>query len=324
MIELPLQPHPEQIAGAHLRIQPYIHRTPVLTSEMINDLMGCRIWFKGENFQKVGAFKSRGAVHAILSAPSEEVSYGVCTHSSGNHAQALARAAHLFGIPSFIVMPGNAPAIKIAAVKHYGGQITFCEPTLKAREETLALIKAQTGAMEIHPYNHPEVILGQATCAKEVFEQIPETLDIIMTPVGGGGLLSGTCLSTQCWSPTTLIMAGEPEGADDAYRSLKAGHLIPSEKPETIADGLLTSLGSNTWPVIQRYVHDIITADDSYIIRAMKLIWERMKIVVEPSAVLPLAALMKLKDNQAFTPYAGKKIAIILSGGNIDLNHLPW
>ncbi|MFO7723004.1 MAG: pyridoxal-phosphate dependent enzyme [Bacteroidales bacterium] len=319
-----LSPDPDIIQEAHNRVSPWIHRTPVFTSASINEIIGASLWFKCENFQKVGAFKSRGAVNAVFSLSDAELANGVCTHSSGNHAQALARAALLRGIPAHIVMPENAPAIKVAAVKHYKGNITFCKPTLQAREESLAMVRAATGATEIHPYNHPPVILGQATCAKELIEDIPVNPDYIITPVGGGGLLSGTCLSVQCYSPDTVIIAAEPEGANDAWQSMKAGELIPSVNPNTIADGLLTSLGSNTWPVIRKYVREILLADDRQIVQAMRLIWERMKIITEPSAVLPLAALIRLKENGDFEPFKGKHIAIILSGGNIDLDRLPW
>jgi threonine dehydratase len=319
-----LTPDPLSIEEAHVRIATLIHRTPLLSSSAINEIIGASLWFKCENFQKAGAFKSRGAVNAVYSLSDNQLSRGVCTHSSGNHAQALARAASLRGIPAYIVMPENAPAIKVAAVKHYQGQITFCKPTLQAREETLARVCHDTGAVEIHPYNHPDVIMGQATCAREILEDLPLTPDYLLTPVGGGGLLSGTCLSVQCYSPSTIVIAAEPAGASDAYQSLKAGVLIPSVNPKTIADGLLTSLGSNTWPIIRQYVKEILLADDSYIIQAMRLIWERMKIITEPSAVLPLAALISIKENGDFSFFKDKNIAIILSGGNIDLDHLPW
>jgi threonine dehydratase len=319
-----LVPDPDVIALVHRRIAPYIHRTPLVTSNTIDQLLGARVWFKCENLQKVGAFKSRGAVNAVFSLEDEDVVKGVCTHSSGNHAQALARAAALRGVPAYIVMPQNAPAVKVEAVKQYGGIITFCQPTLEARESTLMRIQNETGAAEVHPYNHPEVILGQATCAREIFEEIPEPPDFIMTPVGGGGLLSGTCLSTECWSPETKIIAAEPEGADDAYRSFKSGVLQPSVHPVTIADGLLTSLGSLTWPIIRKYADDIITASDAYIISALRLVLERMKMVVEPSAVLPLAVLLKCHEEEPVNRFRGKRIVVILSGGNIDVSHLPF
>lgn len=320
----PLLPDSKTIDTVHQTIRPYIHRTPILSSSWLNQLLDANLLFKCENFQKAGAFKSRGAMNAILSADTEHLKMGVCTHSSGNHAQALARAAMLSNTQAFIVMPETAPDIKVAAVKQYNGNITFCKPTLQAREETLARVKKETGALEIHPYNNPFVILGQSTCAKEIYEDIPHPVDIIIAPVGGGGLLSGTCLSTKAFSPNTVVIAAEPEGANDAWKSFRSGQLVPSLNPTTIADGLLTSLGSYTWPVIREYVSEILLADDEYIIRAMKIIWERMKIVIEPSAALPLAVLLKQYENKDFSYFRGKTIAIILSGGNVDLNRLPW
>lgn len=315
---------PLLIETVHQRIRPYIHRTPLMTSSFLNGMLNADLWFKCENFQKVGAFKSRGAVNAVFSAPTEAVAHGVCTHSSGNHAQALARAAQLRNTPAYIVMPENAPAVKVSAVKQYGGMITFCEPTLAARESALKEIRQQTGALEIHPYNHPDVILGQATCIKEVYEDMHEKPDMVITPVGGGGLLSGTCLSTKCFSPSTVVYAAEPTGASDAWQSMQQGVLIPSDQPTTIADGLLTSLGSNTWPIIQSSVCEILLADDSWIIRAMKLIWERMKIVVEPSAAVPLASLLKASSEGRARFFQKKRVVLVLSGGNQDLNQLPW
>ncbi len=308
----------------HKRISPYIHRTPVLTNASINKILEANIFFKCENFQKAGAFKSRGAVNAVFSLDDQSVKYGVCTHSSGNHAQALARACALRGIPSYIVMPENAPRVKVNAVKEYGGEITFCKPTLKDREDTLALVMARNGAIEIHPYNNYLIIAGQATCAKEIFEDIPLIPDIIMTPVGGGGLLSGTSLCTRIISPETKIIAAEPEGANDAWQSFKTGMLVPSNNPKTIADGLLTSLGSLTWPIIKKNVDDIMVVNDNYILIALKMIWERMKIVIEPSAALPLAVLLKSRAENDFMIFKGKNIAMILSGGNIDPDNLPW
>lgn len=317
-------PTPSEIEAVHGRIRPYIHRTPLLTCSYLNDLLDINLVFKCENFQKVGAFKSRGAVNALFSLDDYKVRNGVCTHSSGNHAQALSRAALLRRVKAYIVMPETAPRIKVDAVEHYQGIITFCKPTLRAREETLKMVKEKYDAVEIHPYNDPGVILGQSTCAKEVYEDTDRHIDIIITPVGGGGLLSGTSLSTQLFSPDTIILAAEPEGASDAWRSFNSGTLVPSESPNTIADGLLTSLGSNTWPIIRKYVSDILLADDAFIIKAMKLIWERMKIIIEPSAALPLAALLKLKDEGKQEMFRKKTVAIILSGGNVDLHKLPW
>lgn len=316
----------EDIERAHDRIRPYVHRTPLLSSKAISSLMEIDIVFKCENFQKAGAFKSRGACNAVFSLDSDQLDKGVATHSSGNHAQALARAAGLRNIPAHIVMPSTAPDIKVAAVKEYGGNVNFCEPTLIARETTLNEVIEKTGATEIHPYNDIRIITGQATCAKEAFEDLETAPDIIIAPVGGGGLLSGTCLSTYYNSPDTVIYAAEPSGADDAYRSLHAGELIPSVDPKTIADGLLTSLGDITFPIISEFVEDILLADEEYIIKAMKLIWERMKIIIEPSSAVPLASLMQMKalEKERFESFKGKKVLIIISGGNVDLNKLPF
>ncbi|MCK5078846.1 MAG: pyridoxal-phosphate dependent enzyme, partial [Bacteroidales bacterium] len=274
------------------RIKPYIHKTPVLSSTGINEITGGNIFFKCENMQKAGAFKSRGACNAVFSLTEDQLKKGVGTHSSGNHAQALARAASLRNTDAYIVMPETSPKVKVAAVKAYGGKITFCKPTLQAREETLQTIISNTGALEIHPYNDYRIIAGQATAAMEMLEVMGKA-DIIMAPVGGGGLLSGTALSTKYLSPETMVIAAEPEMADDAYRSFHEGRLIPSENPLTIADGLLTSLGSLTYPIITEYVDDIVTVSEEGIIRAMRLTWERMKIVIEPSAAVPLAAILE-------------------------------
>lgn len=300
------------IRAAHDRILPYIHRTPVMTSASIDELAGCSIFFKCENFQKVGAFKARGAMNAILKLSPEERRKGVATHSSGNHAQALARAAKILGVPSYIVMPRTAPEIKKRGVRAYGGEIFECEPTLAARESTLANVIRRTGAAEIHPFNNEDVMEGQATCAKELFEEVPQ-LDFILAPVGGGGLLSGTALAAKYFSPGTIVIAGEPAGSDDAYRSLKSGKIEPAQS-NTIADGLLTTLGTKTFPVIRELVQDIITVTDEEIVQAMRLIWERLKIIVEPSCAVPFAAVLKEKSR-----FAGKRVGIILSGGNVDL-----
>ena len=311
-------PNKEDLIKASSRIKNYIHRTPVLTSDLINQLFGCELFFKCENFQKVGAFKSRGAVNATLSLTKDQVKNGVCTHSSGNHAQALARAAKIFNIKAYIVMPKNAPAVKVAAVKQYGGEITFCEPTLEARESTLKKIILKTAANEIHPYNNYRIICGQATAAMELFEETP-VLNKIIVPVGGGGLISGTALASRYFSPKTKVIAAEPEMANDAFRSFYEGKFIPSINPKTIADGLLTSLGSLTYPIILKHVDQIITANEKNIIKAMRLIWERMKIIVEPSSAVPLAAIIENKID-----VKGQKIGIIISGGNIDLDKFQW
>jgi len=314
-----MTPGKEDIIEAAERIAGYIHHTPVLTSENINNICGCSLYFKCENLQKAGAFKSRGASNALLQLSEQEKENGVITHSSGNHAGALARAAQNYGIKAYVIMPSNAPKVKVEAVKNYGGIIEFCEPTLQAREKNMKRVQQQTGATEIHPYNNLKTITGQATAAKELMESLENPADIIMAPVGGGGLLSGTALSVKYFSPGTRVIAGEPLGADDAYRSFQKKELIPSVNPKTIADGLLTSLGSITFPIILENVHDILRVYDKTIVTAMKLIWERMKIVVEPSAAVPLAAV--LENSEIFKK---KTVGIILSGGNLDLNNLPW
>jgi len=300
------------IEEAHKRIKPFIHRTPVLTSASIDELAGCNIFFKCENFQKIGAFKARGAMNAALSLPPEQLMKGLATHSSGNHAQALARAAKILGVKSYIVMPRTAPDIKKKGVRAFGGKIFECEPTLAARESTLEEVIQTTGATEIHPFNNYQVIAGQATAAKELFEETP-MLDYIIAPVGGGGLLSGTALATKYFSPSTQVIAGEPAGSDDAFRSLKSGKIEPAQS-QSIADGLLTTLGDKTFPIIKDLVKEVITVTDNEIIDAMRLIWERMKIIVETSCAVPFAAV--LKDKEKFT---GKNVGLILSGGNVDL-----
>ena len=289
-----------------------------MSSYNLNNIIGGEIFFKCENLQKAGAFKSRGACNAVFSLDENELSNGVCTHSSGNHAAALARAASLRKTKAYIVMPDNSSRVKIDAVKQYGGEITFCSPNLKSREETLKMIIEKTGALEIHPYNDYRIIAGQATAAKELIEDV-SNLDIIMAPVGGGGLLSGTALSALFFSPETKVIAAEPLGADDAFRSFYERKFIPSVNPVTIADGLLTSLGTLTYPIIRKYVDEIITVKEETIVLAMKLIWERMKIIIEPSSAVPFAAILENKSK-----FKNKKTGIILSGGNVDLDKLPW
>lgn len=303
----------EHIEQANERIKPFIHKTPVLTCNTINELAGAELFFKCENFQKIGAFKIRGGMNAVLTLPKEKAANGIATHSSGNHAQAIAYAARQVGTKAYIVMPNNSPSVKVNAVKGYGAEVTFCEPNQQAREETLQAIVDRTGAEFIHPYNDERVITGQATCAKELIEEIP-SLDFILAPVGGGGLLSGTLLSAHYFSPTTKVYAGEPEGAADAVLSLKSGKIEAAPYINTIADGLLTKLGDKTFPIIQQYVTDILTVSDEEIISTLRLVYERMKIIVEPSCVVPLAALLKNKEL-----FAGKRAGIILSGGNVDL-----
>jgi threonine dehydratase len=303
----------ETIEQAHTRIKPYIHRTPVFTSSGLNELAGCSLYFKCENFQKIGAFKARGAMNAVLSLSPEARSKGIATHSSGNHAQAVARAAHIAGVPAYIVMPRNAPEVKKRGVRGYGGQIFECEPTSEAREKMLEEVIRKTGATLVHPFNDYAVIAGQATAAKELIEDVPEPLDVILTPVGGGGLLSGTLLAVKYFSSGTSVIAGEPAGSDDAFRSLHSGKIEPAQA-KTIADGLLTSLGDKTFAIIRDHVKEIITVTDEEIVQAMRTIWERMKIIIEPSCAVPFAAVLKAKEK-----FAGKKTGIILSGGNVDL-----
>lgn len=312
------EPTIKEVREASERIRPFVHCTPVLTCGTLNRMCEAEIFFKCENFQKAGAFKIRGATNAVFSLEEHEASRGVATHSSGNHAAALALAAKWRGIPAYVVMPENAPQVKKNAVAGYGAEIIFCEPTLVAREQGLASVVNRTGANFIHPYNDYRVISGQGTAALELCEEIPN-LDAVMTPVGGGGLLSGTAIAVTAISPETYVIAAEPERADDAYRSFHAGRIIPSQNPTTIADGLRTSLGELTFPIIRKYVKDIVTVSEDAIAEAMRSIWERMKIIVEPSAAVPLAALLTKPREIPAT-----RIGIILSGGNVDLENLPW
>jgi len=308
------QPHLQDIRSAHQRIRPYIHKTPVMTCTALNLITGAKLFFKCENFQKTGAFKFRGACNAIFSLSGQEASRGVVTHSSGNHAGALALAALKRGIGARIVMPSDASAVKIAAVKSYGGIITFCEPTLTSRENAAEQIIKETGAILIHPSNDYRIIAGQATAALELVEEI-ENLDFLLAPVGGGGLLSGTVIAAKGLNPKIKVMGCEPKNADDAYRSIKAGRIIPSENPNTIADGLRTSLGDKTFPIIRDLVDEIVLATEEEIITAMRYIFERMKIVAEPSAAVPLAVLLSNQIN-----VTDKNVGIIISGGNVDFS----
>jgi threonine dehydratase len=308
----------QDIQEAHNRISTYIHKTPVLSSQSINEMAGCEVFFKCENLQKIGAFKFRGATNALLSLSEEELKKGVATHSSGNHAQALALAAKMLGTKAYIVMPTSAPKVKKAAVLGYGAEVIDCEPTLIARESTLEKVVERTGATFIHPYNDERIICGQATAAKELLEEHPE-LDTIIAPVGGGGLLSGTALSAHYFSPKTKVIGAEPEGAKDAFESFHSGDFHPSISPNTIADGLLTSLGDKTFKIIRQYVDDIKIADDEEIKAAMRLVWERMKIIIEPSSAVPLAVVLRYKEQ-----FDGQKVGIIISGGNVDLEKLPF
>lgn len=313
-----MTPTLQDIQQAAARIRPHAHRTPIITCHSLDSQVASMVFMKCENFQKVGAFKFRGACNAVLSLSQAQAEHGVVAHSSGNHAQALALAARLRGIPAYIVMPENAPAVKKAAVAGYGAQITFCTPTLTAREATQAQVIDRTGAIEIHPYNNDQVITGQGTAALELLQDIPD-LDVIIAPVGGGGLLSGTAIAATEISPRIRVIAAEPEMADDAFRSLAAGTILPSQNPRTIADGLLTSLGSRTFPIIQKRVEQIVTVSENAIIAAMRFTWERTKMIIEPSAAVALGLLWERKIN-----LTGLRIGVILSGGNVDLNHLPW
>lgn len=306
------------VVEAHLLVEQFVHRTPILVSESINLITGGELYFKCENFQKVGAFKFRGAANAVMSLSNQKSRRGVGTHSSGNHAAALALAARKRGIDAYVVMPENAPEIKKKAVAGYGAKLTFCRPTLAARESALAQVIAQTGATEIHPYDNFEVIAGQGTAAKELLED--ETrLDLVLAPVGGGGLLAGSALAVRHLSAETRIIGCEPEGADDAYHSFRRGEIIPSVNPKTIADGLLTSLGQRNFAIIKDTVDDIVTVSEESIIQAMRLIWERMKIIIEPSSAVPLAAILERKVD-----VENQRAGIIISGGNLDLGNLPF
>ena len=318
----------QDIEDAHERIRSHIHRTPVLTSSTFDRRFGgeelpgegqTQLFFKCENFQKIGAFKIRGGVNALSQLTPEELERGVVTHSSGNHAQAISLAARLLGARAWIVMPHNAPNVKVAAVRGYGGEIVFCEPGVETREAAAAKIIEETGAVLVHAYNDRRIIAGQATAAKEFFEDVPG-LDLVLVPVGGGGLASGTALSAHHFSPGTRVIAAEPVLADDAYRSMEAGSIQPAvSPPRTIADGLLTQLGDLTFAVIHRNVEGVVTVSEAEIVAAMRLVWERMKMVIEPSSAVPLAAVMAGKVN-----VRGLKVGIIISGGNVDLDALPW
>jgi threonine dehydratase len=308
----------DSVREAARRIGPYAHRTPVLTCASLDHMVNARLFFKCENFQKAGAFKFRGACNAVFSLSEDEASRGVATHSSGNHAAALALAAHMRGIEALVVMPRNAPRVKRAAVAGYGARIVFCEPTEQARRETLDQVVEETGAVFVHSYNDPLVIAGQGTAALELVEEV-SGLDVVMAPVGGGGLMSGTALAVSGFSPHIRVIGTEPEGADDAYRSLQEGRIILSVNPKTVADGLLMSLGDLTFPIIRSRVEQIVTVSEEGIVGAMRHVWERMKIIVEPSAAVPVGALLERKVD-----LRGLRVGVILSGGNVDLDRLPW
>ncbi len=306
------------VRAAALRIQSRLHRTPVLTSNSLNSSTGANLFFKCENLQKTGAFKARGATNAVFQLSPEESAQGVATHSSGNHGAALALAASWRGIPAYIVMPENAASVKRRAVEAYGGRVITCAPTLASREEALARILRETGAVFIPPYNHPHIIAGQGTAALELLEDVPN-LDVVMAPVGGGGLLSGTALVVKSFGSATQTWGAEPALANDAFLSLQNGRIMPVQSTQTIADGLRTSLGELTFALISQHVSRILTASEEDIVRAMRLLWERMKMVVEPSGAVPLAAVLAHREI-----LAGKRVGLILSGGNVDLERLPW
>ena len=311
-------PTQQDLQAAVDTVRPIVHRTAVLQSRMLNDISGADIYFKCENFQRMGAFKMRGAVNAIAQLTEAERAKGVVTHSSGNFAQAVSLAAAELGVPAYIVMPSSAPEVKKTAVIGYGGQVSISEPTLEAREAMASKIQAETGASFLHPSNDIPVILGQGTAAVELLEDHPD-LEVLLTPVGGGGLLAGTALAGHYFGSNCKVFAGEPMNVDDAYRSLRSGKIETNESANTVADGLRTQLGDNNFPIIQELVTDIIRVEEEEIIAAMRLIWERMKIIIEPSCAVPFAAVLKEPGL-----FSGKKIGIILSGGNVDLGNLPF
>jgi threonine dehydratase len=318
MADMKSDPSFEDVLAAAERIRDHVHRTPVMTSRAIDRIAGARLYFKCENLQKVGAFKARGATNAVLSLDDEAAGRGVATHSSGNHAAALAYAAGIRGMPAHVVMPSSAPPVKKAAVAGYGALITECEPTLEARETTLHAVVERTGATFIHAYDNPMVIAGQGTASLELITDVPD-LDAVIAPVGGGGLMSGTAIAVLSSRPDITIWGSEPAGADDAFRSLRDGTLYPSVKPTTIADGLLTSLSDRTFRILSERLEGILTVREETIVRAMRLLWERMKLVVEPSGAVPLAAVLEHPDH-----FASCRVGLIISGGNVNLDHLPW
>ena len=308
----------DDVVAAHQRIAPHVHRTPVLTSRMLNALSGAELFFKCENFQKGGAFKARGASNAVFGLTDEQAAKGVATHSSGNHGTCLSYAAGRRGIPCTVVMPRTAPQAKKDAVRGYGARVVECEPSTTSREAVFAEVVAETGAEFVHPYNDHRVVAGQGTCSKEMIDDLGE-LDAVIAPIGGGGMVSGTCLTLSTLAPKVKIYAAEPEQADDAMRSFKAGHIIADDAPETVADGLKVPLKDLTWHFVKAYVTDILTASEEDIVDAMKLIWKRMKIVMEPSSAVPLATILKNPDI-----FAGKRVGVVITGGNVDLDKLPW
>lgn len=313
-----LIPTYDDMLAAHERIRPHIRLTPVRTSDYLDELTGARLFFKCENFQEPGAFKVRGAANAVFGLDEDQARRGVATHSSGNHASCLSYAAMLRGIPCNVVMPRTAPQAKKDTVRRYGGVITECEPSTSSREATFATVQAATGGDFVHPYNDPRVIAGQGTCSREFMEQTGG-LDMVVAPIGGGGMISGTCLTLATLAPETRVIAAEPETADDAYRSFKAGHIIADDAPKSIADGLLVPLKDLTWHFVSTHVSEIYTASEDEIVAAMKLAWKHLRIVMEPSSAVPLAVV--LKNPEAFR---GKRVGLIVTGGNVDLDRLPW
>lgn len=308
----------DDVIAAHERIAPYVHRTPILTSRMLDELSGAKLFFKCENFQKGGAFKARGASNAVFGLSPEQAAKGVATHSSGNHGTCLSYAAGRRGIPCTVVMPRTAPQAKKDAVRGYGARVVECEPSTTSREAVFAEVVAETGAEFVHPYNDHRVIAGQGTCSREMLEDLAD-LDAVIAPIGGGGMVSGTCLTLSSIAPGVKVYAAEPEQADDAMRSFRAGHIIADDAPETVADGLKVPLRELTWHFVKNHVTDILTASEDEIVDAMKLIWKRMKIVMEPSSAVPLATILKNPDI-----FAGKRVGVVITGGNVDLDKLPW
>ncbi|MDT1063883.1 pyridoxal-phosphate dependent enzyme [Paracoccus sp. CPCC 101403] len=318
MLDTDYIPTLSDMVEARERIAPHIHRTPVLTSSFINELVGAELFFKCENLQKAGAFKARGASNAVFGLSDAQAAKGVATHSSGNHGTCLSYAAGRRGIPCTVVMPRTAPQAKKDAVRGYGGRVVECEPSTSSREAVFAEVVAETGAEFVHPYNDWRVIAGQATCSAELIEQV-QGLNAVVAPIGGGGMVSGTCLTLSNLAPSVKVFAAEPLNADDAARSFRAGHIIADDAPETVADGLKVPLKELTWHFVRNHVTDILTATEDEIVDAMKLIWKRMKIVMEPSSAVPLATIIKNRDI-----FAGQRVGIIITGGNVDLDKLPW
>ncbi|EAU48045.1 beta-hydroxyaspartate dehydratase BhcB [Salipiger bermudensis] len=311
-------PSYEDMLTAHERIKPHVRRTEVRRSAYLNELTGADLFFKCENFQEPGAFKVRGACNAVFGLDEAQSAKGVATHSSGNHASCLSYAAMRRGIPCNVVMPRTAPQAKKDTVRRYGGRITECEPSTSSREAAFAEVQAATGGDFVHPYNDPRVIAGQGTCSKEFIEQT-DGLDMVVAPIGGGGMISGTCLTLATLAPECQVIAAEPEQADDAYRSFKAGHIIADDAPKTIADGLLVPLKDLTWHFVSNHVTEIYTASETEIIDAMKLVWKHLRVVMEPSSAVPMACVLKNPD-----AFRGKRVGIVLTGGNVDLDRLPW